>query len=81
MKQQQYMGKTDNKATETSTSPKTYSMTDYFKCRYHLTLFRIGLSGGCSRRGGLRDHHPPPPPPPFPLSKNLFQISDKGELN
>ena len=37
--------KTDNKVTETSTSPKKYSKTDYFKCRYHLTLFRMGLLG------------------------------------
>ena len=40
---QQYKEKTDNKVTETSTSPKKYSMTDYFKCKYHLTLFRMGL--------------------------------------
>ena len=32
--------KTDNKVTETSTSPKKYSMTYYFKCRYHLTHSR-----------------------------------------
>ena len=37
--------KTDNKITETSTSPKKYSMTDYFNCRHHLTLFRMGLLG------------------------------------
>ena len=37
--------KTDNEVTETSTSPKKYSMIDYFKCRYHLTLFRMGLFG------------------------------------
>ena len=35
--------KTDNKVTETLASPKKYSLTDYFKCRYHLTLFRMGL--------------------------------------
>ena len=39
--------KTDNEETETSTSPKKYSMTDYFKCRYHLTLFRMGLQKNC----------------------------------
>ena len=37
--------KSDNKVTQTSTSPKKYSMTDYFKCRYHLILFKIGLLG------------------------------------
>ena len=37
--------KTANKITETSTSPKKYSMTDYFNCRYHLTLFRMALLG------------------------------------
>ena len=37
--------KTDNKVTETSTSPKKYSMIDYFKCRGHLTLFIMGLLG------------------------------------
>ena len=41
MEQQQYKEKSDNKATETSTSPKTYNMTNYFKC----TLFRMGLLG------------------------------------
>ena len=30
---------------ETSTLPKKFSMADYFKCRYHLTLFRMGLLG------------------------------------
>ena len=37
--------KTDNKVTETSASPKKYSMTDYFKCRYYFTHFRMGLLG------------------------------------
>ena len=37
--------KIDNKVTETSTSPKKYSLTDYFKCIYHLILFRMGLLG------------------------------------
>ena len=45
MEQQQYKEKTDNKVMETSTSPKKDSMTDYFKFRYHLTLFRMGLLG------------------------------------
>ena len=37
------MEKTDNKVTETSTSPKKYSTRDHFKYRYHLTLFRMGV--------------------------------------
>ena len=45
MEQQQYKEKTDNKVTKTSNSPKKYSMTDYFKCRYHLTLFKMGHLG------------------------------------
>ena len=35
--------KTGNKVTETSTSPR--KLMDYFQCRYHLTLFKMGLFG------------------------------------
>ena len=41
---------------ETSTSPKKYGMTDYFKCRYHLTLFKIGLVGRAAGGGGGASH-------------------------
>ena len=37
--------KNDNEVAETSTSSKKYSMTDYFKCRHRLTLFRMGFFG------------------------------------
>ena len=73
MEQQQYKEKTDNKVTKTSNSPKKYSMTGYFKCRYHLTLFKMSLLGNSSRMEDLKV--------PFflPPSENLFQISDKAE--
>ena len=68
--------KTDNKIMETSTSPKKYGMTDYFKCRYHLTLFKIGLvgraggrGGGCSPMGDLKVH----PSSPTPFQKICFK--------
>ena len=47
--------KTDTKVTETSTSPKKYSMIDYFKGRHHLTLFRMALLGAETKK-------PPTPP-------------------
>ena len=74
MEQQQYKEKTDNKVMETSNSPKKYSMRDYFKCRYHLTLFRMGLLGGYLRMEDLKF--------PFllPPSENLFQITEKAEI-
>ena len=49
MEQQQCKEKTDNKVRKTSNSPKKYSMTDYFKCRYHLILFKMSLLGNSSR--------------------------------
>ena len=74
MEQQQYKEKTDNKVMETSNSPKKYSMKDYFKCGYHLTLFRMGLLAACLCMEDLKS--------PFllPPSENLFQISEKAEI-
>ena len=63
------MEKTDRKVAETLTSQK--KKADYFKCRYLLTIFRMGLFGNAYGWG------PKKPPPP---SDNLFHISHNDEI-